>query len=1279
MKLVADIHLHSHYSRATSKNLTLEHLWKWAQIKGVQVVATGDIAHPGWLAELRDKLEPAEAGLFRLKPEHSAALADQVPAACRGTVRFLIGGEISNIYKKYDRTRKVHNIVFAPSFDATARLQDELEKIGNIRSDGRPILGLDSRDLLEIVLALDDRCHLIPAHIWTPWFSILGSKSGFDSVQECYADLTPHIFAVETGLSSDPPMNWRVSWLDRYTLISNSDAHSPQKLAREATCFDIELSYDALFGALRSGDRRHYRGTIEFFPEEGKYHLDGHRKCGVCWEPADTRANGGRCSACGKPVTVGVSHRMEELADRPPGARPPAAGPFASLIPLPEALSELLGVGPGSKRVQREYHRLVARLGPELAILQEVPLEEIDAAGGAVLAEGIRRLRAGEVRAQGGYDGEYGVIRLFDGEADRSAVVQLGMFDEPPDAAAGAPRAAVEPVRRTARGAGPRTDLRARAATERIRGATGAAPGVTRGAETVAEPLVPEPSPAPSLPPKARPPASRELPSAPELSAMPAPLTELEPPAARRPLAGQERHSGAGVAPATAGPPPAHAATATPPAPGSGGHQWLTGLNPAQRAAATHTVGPLAIVAGPGTGKTRTLTVRIAHLVRALNVPPESILVLTFTHKAADELRDRLGELLPEDVAQQISAGTFHQLGARLLEEFGAAASVPRPFAIFDEADRRTLLKQCFPALSASQLRTALAGISASKNGAAAPRKNDVPPAPKEVSRPAEAAAAAAGTLLHAAAAPDTTTVPETAALPGSGAQSAPAAASDATTLPGDTALPDLATLRACYDRALAAAGALDLDDLVARTVELLERDAAVRHTLQQRFRWLSVDEYQDVNAAQYRLLRLLAGGGTNLCVIGDPDQAIYGFRGADHRYFLSYGDDFPAAETLRLDRNYRSAQSILTAAGQVIAHNPGHRAARLIADHEAQVKLDVYRAPTDKAEAEYVVHQVERMIGGTSYFSLDSGRVEDDGVTEARSFADFAVLYRLNAQARLLEEAFNRSGIPYQTAGANPLADQPPVRAVLALLWLAEVPGSRLHWRRVLLEGAGAASEGYLSRFLAQFSAAGADTAFGSPNSRPARTLNLVRELAAARHAAVPERVQAAAEGWAALRGRRYDDAELERLARLQRRAATARTGMREFLTAAALQSETDCYDERADRVALMSLHTAKGLEFPVVFMVGCEDGLLPYRPPHRTADPVDPDEERRLFYVGMTRARHRLILTHASRRLLFGQRLENRISRFVTDIETALRDAGQAPCRPHQPKPEDLQLPLF
>ena len=378
MKLVADLHIHSHFSRATSPNLTFEHLTRWAQLKGIHVVGTGDIAHPGWLAEMREKLEPAEEGLYRLKPEHTTAVQAQVPPACHAPVRFMLGGEISNIYKRGDRTRKVHNIVFAPSFEATERLQARLEKIGNIRSDGRPILGLDSRDLLEIVLDTDPACHLIPAHIWTPWFSLLGSKSGFDSVAECFADLTPHIFALETGLSSDPPMNWRVSGLDRYTLVSNSDAHSPEKLGREATLFDCELAYGALFEALQYAGRlpspthgrgaggEGYLGTIEFFPEEGKYHFDGHRACDLVWDPPTTRAHNEICPVCGKPLTVGVMHRVEALADRPEGFRPVGPRPFHSLIPLPELLGEVYGVGASSKQVQAEYFKLLVGLGAEL-------------------------------------------------------------------------------------------------------------------------------------------------------------------------------------------------------------------------------------------------------------------------------------------------------------------------------------------------------------------------------------------------------------------------------------------------------------------------------------------------------------------------------------------------------------------------------------------------------------------------------------------------------------------------------------------------------------------------------------------------------------------------------------------------------------------------------------------------------------------------------------------------------------------------------------------------
>ena len=339
MKLVADLHIHSHFSRATSPNLTFEHLTRWAQLKGIHVVGTGDIAHPGWLAEMREKLEPAEDGLYRLKTDLVAAVQAQVPPACHTPVRFMLGGEISNIYKRGDRTRKVHNIVFAPSFDAVERLQARLERIGNIRSDGRPILGLDSRDLLEIVLDTDPACHLIPAHIWTPWFSLLGSKSGFDSVAECFADLTPHIFALETGLSSDPPMNWRVSDLDRYTLVSNSDAHSPEKLGREVTLFDAELSYPAVFDALRTGDPTRYLGTIEFFPEEGKYHFDGHRACGIVWDPPTTRAHNRALYGLRQ-----AGHRRRDAprrgAGRPAHRRPTAAD---AAVPQPDPVAGAAG------------------------------------------------------------------------------------------------------------------------------------------------------------------------------------------------------------------------------------------------------------------------------------------------------------------------------------------------------------------------------------------------------------------------------------------------------------------------------------------------------------------------------------------------------------------------------------------------------------------------------------------------------------------------------------------------------------------------------------------------------------------------------------------------------------------------------------------------------------------------------------------------------------------------------------------------------------------------
>ena len=418
----ADLHIHSRFSRACSRDCDIEHLAWWALRKGITVAGTGDFTHPAWAEELKETLIPAEPGLFRLRPEMADRVRRTSPRSCGNEVRFMLSAEISTIYRGGERTRKVHHLLYAPTFEAADRITAALSKIGNLASDGRPILGLDSRHLLEITLDGGPGCYLVPAHVWTPWFAVLGSKSGFDVVADCYADLAAEVFAIETGLSSDPPMNWQCSSLDGYRLVSNSDAHSPPMLGREATTFGTPLDYFAMADALRTGDG--LIGTIEFYPEEGKYHLDGHRKCGVRFDPAQTREHGGSCPECGKQLTVGVLHRVAELADRPAGYRPEGAARFTNLVQLPQIIGEILATGPKSKKVGAEVSRLVAALGPELGILSDVPVGDLGQAGGALLAEAITRLRRGEVRREAGYDGEYGVVRLFGpGELDRSATL----------------------------------------------------------------------------------------------------------------------------------------------------------------------------------------------------------------------------------------------------------------------------------------------------------------------------------------------------------------------------------------------------------------------------------------------------------------------------------------------------------------------------------------------------------------------------------------------------------------------------------------------------------------------------------------------------------------------------------------------------------------------------------------------------------------------------------------------------------------------------------------
>ena len=1076
---IADLHIHSYLSRATSRNLDLEHLTLWAQLKGIGVLGTGDFTHPERFGELKEKLEPAEPGLFRLKPEYAGAIDQQVSPTCRRPVRFVLSVEISCIYKRHGATRKNHNVVFVPDFESAERFNQRLERIGNIRSDGRPILGLDAHDLLEIVLELGSDAHLIPAHIWTPWFSLFGSKSGFDRLEDCFGDLSGHIFAVETGLSSDPPMNWRLSALDDMALVSNSDAHSAANLGREANIFESDLSYFAMFDALKSRDPTLYLGTIEFFPQEGKYHYDGHRKCQTRMSPVETLENGGLCPKCGRPVTVGVMHRVEELADRDKGIRPEGAAPFRSLLTLPDIVAQTKGVGCQSKSVQAEYRHMLERYGPEFTILMELPLEDLETRGQTIVAEGLRRMRDGRVQIKAGYDGEFGSIVLFTPEERPGLSGQKSLISLDP--AASAPKDTEGPGRiREKRSDPPRQELRA---------------------------------------------SHSSIPS-------------------NRP----------GV-----------------PVVSDGDHDRLfEGLNSHQRRAVCHGETPLLVVAGPGTGKTLTLTRRIGYLIREGLARPEEILAITFTNRAAEEMRERLALLLGRQT--RVRVRTFHALGYDILREQGMLAREGMGVSVFDREASEHLLGEVLGDLGRSKNRRAVSGTL------------------EDISR-------AKQNLL----APETFETPD----------------------------PEFASVYRWYESALEEARAVDFDDLVALPVRMLEDRGEILSRYQTAFPFLSVDEYQDVNHAQYRMVRLLAPRGKHLCVIGDPHQAIYGFRGADSRYFLRFREDYPDAAVVRLEQNFRSSETILRASAKLVNHGVEEEEKPVWSGIDGDRFLSIGEYPTDRAEAESIVHVIERLMGGTSHFSLDSGRVDGAQDPEERSFADFAVFYRLHSQGAVLEEAFERSGIPYRRFGGRPLADDGRVRKVLDTLRnRVTVPGaSGRRGDHSLDSGETEEDQVDLGVVVKQI----IESLGFDPEEEALRCL------------------LAHAEGW-----------EGETVG---------------FLTHMALASDLDAFDPRAERVTLMTLHASKGLEFPVVFIAGCEANLLPYRPEGKKSETAE--EERRLFYVGLTRAKSSVFLTHARKRAFHGQSRVQEPSPFLAEIEDYLEHVRSA--RRLRPDKKQAQLDLF
>jgi uncharacterized protein (TIGR00375 family) len=400
MRFIADFHIHSKYSRATSKNMEVETLAQWAKKKGITLLGTGDFTHPTYFAELRAKLEPLGNGLLKLKK------GDQ-------EIRYILTTEVSNMYTQGGKGRRIHTLIFAPSFEVVEAIRSKLGNLGKLSSDGRPIFSFAAKELVKMILDISPDCLIIPAHVWTPWFSIFGANSGFDSIEECFGEMTPHIHAIETGLSSDPEMNWRLSALDPLTLISNSDAHSPNRLGREANAFDCERNYREITEAIRKKDQRKILFTIEFFPEEGKYHYDGHRQCGVVFAPSQTKASQYLCPHCHKKLTVGVMHRVDELADRPGGFIPKNAIPSIHLIPLEEIIAEAMGFRMGTKSVESEYERLVEKGGSEFHILLEATPDELKTYVPERILEGVLRMRQGKVSILPGHDGVYGKINLF--------------------------------------------------------------------------------------------------------------------------------------------------------------------------------------------------------------------------------------------------------------------------------------------------------------------------------------------------------------------------------------------------------------------------------------------------------------------------------------------------------------------------------------------------------------------------------------------------------------------------------------------------------------------------------------------------------------------------------------------------------------------------------------------------------------------------------------------------------------------------------------------------
>lgn len=1123
----ADLHIHSRFSRATSRAITPALLAAWGAIKGLHVIGTGDFTHPEWRRELASSLTLDEAsGLYSLSAAAHATRPLNLPLP-KGTIfpLFMLQAEISSIYKRDGKVRKVHNLVYMPTFEAAEKFCARLQAVGNLASDGRPILGLDARDLLEMTLETHPLAFLVPAHIWTPWFSLFGARSGFDSLEECFGDLAGEIYALETGLSSDPAMNRLWSALDSCHMVSNSDAHSGENLAREATLFSGAAGYEGIIKALRTrpGDPdasrlpTRFEGTLEFYPEEGKYHYDGHTACGVCQSPQETLAGGGLCRVCGKPLTQGVFTRLLSLADRKEPVSPLGEPGFRSLVPLPEILAELSGTGPKTQKVARRYATALERLGSELDILMDLPIEEIARADG-LLAEAVRRMRAGEVRRDSGYDGTYGRISLFSQHelADirsRGTLQTAGESLLPPDSPASATRD----------------------------GAAGeAAPSRPPAAGPTAAPQTPCPGSDASDGSKSAEDAkkTRRLPHAiyvGQASLMAAP---------GHANGGSAKNSAPGpsgdapfmaMRPALPGPDELAGASLACPGAASEEQPPLQGRNLEQKKAIAAGPEPVLVLAGPGTGKTRTLIRRVLRLLDD-GVPPQRILAVTFTRRAAHELEERLREAL--GAAPLPVAETLHALA------FAAWRRLNDTPVLLSEKNARQLFMEVNAGNSAPFLKEAWNAIQLARE--------------------------------HKRVCPDA-----------------------------------YALHYQNYEHQKSAWNQVDYTDLLEFWHEQIASGVSPSP-----WTHILVDEVQDMSPLQLSILQgLLPPDGHGFFGIGDPDQSIYSFRGAHGDVLSFFQAAWPGLRVLALKKNYRSASGILTVSQKMLGSH------RVSGELEACVPLTadirLFEAPGQRSEEEWIGRRIEEMLGPTSHTLLD-GKAACTPGEEAFAPGDIAIIVRVKALIPSLKASLERRGLP------------------------VSAPEQEAFWTdarvRMILQAAG--------EFL------------GIATGQETQALPCPGHILAQG----PKMVAAHLKETPPFDEFFWQSQEFRALCN----AFESHGDWQGLLNWVNLQWEIDLVRNRSQKIQILTMHAAKGLEFRAVFLPALEEGLMPFmglqQPAGKTAGArnADIDEERRLLYVAMTRARRGLYLSHARSRTLYGHELRFERSQFLAELPPELLAAS-------------------